>query len=197
MKKFFKVLLYAFAILVILVAWRSCHNVNQFEKRYNSLQQQSTTPIVETIAYDQRHWQISKWTDEMTDKETKVASIVSSNKVNFDFPYEGGSTLKMSIREKNNTIDVYFRISKGQFVCSEYSGTDNITIRFDDEPAKKYKASESSTNDSEIIFIARTADAKAILNKCKTAKTIKVQTNFYSEGSRVFTFEPEEPLTFE
>ena len=38
--------------------------------------------------------------------------------------------------------------------------------------------------------------SKKIIQKCKTAKTMKVQLNFYSEGARIFNFEVEEPLSF-
>lgn len=142
-----------------------------------------------------KSWHISTSTDEMTDKEIVVASLRSVNTVDFDFPYEGGSFLTMSVRKWNGDIDVYFKISKGQFVCSEYKGTDIVSIRFDDEDAVQYKVVEPSTGNSDILFIKSSSSEKAILSKCKKAHTIKVQTNFYSEGSRVFVFEPNEPLT--
>lgn len=141
-----------------------------------------------------KHWQISRTIDEMTDKERVVASLRSRNKVEFDFPYDGGSYLTMSIRRWNNDLDVYFTISEGQFVCSEYQGTDIVSIRFDDEEAVKYKVVESSSGRSDILFIKSSSSEKTILSKCKKAHTIKVQANFYDDGSRVFTFEPEEPL---
>ena len=141
------------------------------------------------------HWYVKTSTDAMTDKEVVIASLLSQNIVNFGFPYEGGSSLTINIRKKNNDIDVYFTISKGQFVCSEYSGTDTMLIRFDDEEPVKYKMSESATNDSDILFIRYSSAENTFLSKCKSAHSIKVQANFFEEGSKVFEFKVEEPLS--
>lgn len=140
------------------------------------------------------HWHVNTSTDAMTDKSINVATLISQNEVLFDFPYDGGSRMVMNIREKDGKLDIYFKITKGQFVCSEYQGTNNVTIRFGDAEAKQYTTSESATNDSDILFIKNTSAAKEIYNKCLTETEFKVKANFFSEGSRVFNFKVEEPL---
>ena len=39
--------------------------------------------------------------------------------------------------------------------------------------------------------------AKDFIAKAKTANTIKIETQFYQEGNRVFTFTADEPLKWE
>ena len=141
------------------------------------------------------NWHVNTSTDSMTDKSVVVANVRSQNDVVFDFPYEGGSFLVMNIRKRDGKMDVYFKISKGQFVCSEYQGTNNVMIRFDDNEAKNYITVESSTHDSDILFIKNQSAIKEIYTKCLSASTIKVKANFYSEGSRIFEFRVDKPLT--
>lgn len=141
------------------------------------------------------NWHVNTTTDSMTDKSVVVANVRSQNDVVFDFPYEGGSFLVMNIRKRDGKMDVYFKISKGQFVCNEYQGTNNVMIRFDDNEAKNYTTVESSTHDSDILFIKNQSAIKEIYNKCLSATTIKVKVNFYSEGSRIFEFRVDKPLT--
>lgn len=141
------------------------------------------------------NWHVNTTTDSMTDKSVVVANVRSQNEVVFDFPYEGGSFLVMNIRKRDGKMDVYFKISKGQFVCNEYQGTNNVMIRFDDNEAKNYTTVESSTHDSDILFIKNQSAIKEIYTKCLSATTIKVKVNFYSEGSRIFEFRVDKPLT--
>ena len=185
-------------ILILLVAFigyrfydnrRAIESIDQIDK----LAKEAALKAVDSL---KMRWSIRETKDEMTDRNTKIASAISQNTVNFDFPYEGGSTLSMYIREKDSKIDVYFIISQGQFVCNEYSGTDEIVMRFDEDEAITYKTSESATGDSKYLFIRYDKDAKQILNKCRTSKMIRVKAPFYQEGSRVFTFNVNEPLSF-
>lgn len=200
MKKFLKYLFGTIgvfvAILIAISLWKA-HEPTQTISLINLDDGMTATERHENaLKTAGAHWAVSSPVDEMTDKPYVFASVTSINEVDFDFPYDGGSVLTMNIREKDNESDVFFRISKGQFVCSEYSGTDIITMRFDDEAPQKFKASESSTNDSKYLFVARSSDAKKIIQRCKTAKAIKVKLNFFSEGSRIFNFEVEEPLAY-
>ncbi len=77
-------------------------------------------------------WQYSQETDDMTSKAMYFASIEANDKLDFDFPYKGGSTATLTIRHKNNGNDVYLEVTPGQFNCNVING-ENIRIRFDDE----------------------------------------------------------------
>lgn len=180
-------ILVAVVVGIFLVHRSSVKNQQEWEKY---LDQQLSEIEVKVKS----QWSMSTSIDPMTDKPTTIATLRSQNKASFDFPYEGGSTLTMTLRNKDNKLDVYFTISKGQFVCNEYSGTDKAIIRFDEEEAITYKTSESATHDSDILFIKNASAVKSIIDKCKTAHSIKVQLNFFDEGSRVFEFKVDEPL---
>ena len=189
--------LFVIVLGVILIVWlltKSQDSTLGEQSQIEQMKQRMDNELKELQEQQQKHWQISKTIDEMTDKERVVASLTSGNEVYFKFPYDGGSSLKMSIRRWNNDLDVFFTISQGQFTCSEYNGTNTVMIRFDDEEAVKYRVVESATNRSDMLFISSSSSAKKILSKCKEAHTIKVRANFFDEGSRDFVFEPNEPL---
>lgn len=140
------------------------------------------------IQAEMTKWRYSDQEDEMTGKLTKFAQVISENKVNFEFPYNGGSNLELTFRKKGKSLDAaYIRISKGQFV-SKYDGA-SISVRFDDLDPVNYKVSESSTYSTDILFIN---SKSGFLKRVKNAKTIKIQADFYQEGSKVFTFDTED-----
>lgn len=132
------------------------------------------------------HWEYFDSVDEMTDKKTYMAEIVSENDVNFDFPYQGGSKLSFTIRESPQYgKDMLIRISKGQFNIGIYGET--IKVRFDDEPAFDVKCTESSDYSTDVLFL-NTKFYKKMLEKLKTSKTMKINAEFFNEGNHTFTF---------
>lgn len=136
-------------------------------------------------------WNKSEDIDEMTDKKIRYAWLKSMNYVNLDFPYRGDTYMKMTIREKGST-DVYFRIDRGQILCSEYSGTDNVYIRFDNDPPIRFRTVEASSGSSDIVFLS--GNVKKFISRCRKAKEIKVQIPIYEYGNAVFDFYVNTPL---
>lgn len=130
-------------------------------------------------------WSYEESIDEMTDKTTYLAYVVSENSVNFDFPYQGGSTLTFTLRNSPQYgKDAYIRISSGQFNVS-YSGT-TIKLRIDDNPAMTINCNEASDNSMDILFLR---GYNKIVKALKGAKTMKISAEFFSEGTRTFTFD--------
>lgn len=141
---------------------------------------------------DMKTWNYSTATDEMNDSKSRFASITSDNTVDFDFPYQGGSSLTLTVRyAKKYGTDVYVKISSGQFVGNEYEGTNNIRVRFDNGSPMKFTTNEPSDGSSDLLFLN---NAKKFIKLAKKAKTIKIEAPFYQEGNRVFTFTVDEPL---
>lgn len=142
----------------------------------------------------------SKWKyylekDEMTDAETKIASIVSDNEVEFDFPYDGGSSMTLFVRKSAKYgTDVFIKVSKGQFICNEFNGTNKINIRFDDNAPMQFYVSEPSDASSDVLFLKK---ASKFIGLAKDAKVIKIEAPFFQEGNRVFTFTTPIPLEWE
>lgn len=128
-------------------------------------------------------WVYNEYKDKMTDKTIKMASVTSTNSLDFEFPYDGGSTGDLVIRQKGKSVDIYLQISKGQFITSVDGNT--CGIRFDDKPMMRISYSEPSDYSSDLIFLG--SESK-VLAGLKSAKTTKIQVEFYNDGNRVLEF---------
>lgn len=137
-------------------------------------------------------WDYDTSVDEMNDSKSRFASLTSDNSEYFDFPYNGGSYLKLTVRyTKKWGTDVYVSISKGQFNCNEYDGTDYVRVRFDNGKAIKFRTTEPSDGSSDMLFLS---NSKKFITLAKKAKRILVEAPFYQEGNRVFTFTVDKSL---
>ena len=150
-------------------------------------------PKVETVVDSSvnNEWEYDSKDDEMTNSKSYFATILSDNGEVFTFPYEeeGGSHLMVTVRQaKRSGTDVILGISKGQF-NDQY-----VSVKFDDNAAKKYKAYSADDGSLDVLFID---NAKDFIAKAKTAKTIKIEAEFYQEGNRVFTFTADKPLKWD
>lgn len=64
-------------------------------------------------------WQYSNTEDKMRGERFDYAILDSTNKIEFDFPYNGGSTLQLVVRKKNGKVDaILLSVTKGQILCS-------------------------------------------------------------------------------
>lgn len=129
-------------------------------------------------------WDYSESIDEMTDKMTYFATIESENSVDFDFPYEGGSTLYFTLRQSPQYgNDIYIQISKGQF-NSGVNGT-NIKMRFDDNEFFTVHCNQPSDYSQDLLFLQ---GYKKIVNQLKNSEKMKISVEFFNEGERTFSF---------
>jgi len=129
-------------------------------------------------------WAYDTSDDELRGEKIYRASMESSNSVSFDFPYNGGSTLRMTVRRHPEYgQDVIFVISKGQFTC----GVDDCagTINFG-SGAESIALVEPSDNASDTLFAA---NADYVIGQLKKSKKVIVELPFYQEGNRQFTFD--------
>lgn len=130
-------------------------------------------------------WVYSEETDEMSDQKAYFATVLSTNSEEFDFPYQGGARLMLTVRKSPKFgNDVLIRISKGQF-HSSIRGT-NIKVRFDDEPQYNVYCNEASDGSSDVLFLS---GYSSLVGKLKTHKTMKINAEFFQEGNRTFTFD--------
>jgi len=145
----------------------------------------TTATTKSTAAVDSsKIWTYLADTDKMTSKLTYQAIVNSSNKLNFDAPYDGGSTAATIIRNKGGKNEVMVSIDKGQFICDVSDGC-AINIRFDNNPATKFIASEPSDGSSTLLFIEA---PKKFIDNVKKAKKMIVQAEFYQSGLREMEF---------
>lgn len=139
-------------------------------------------------------WVYSEYKDEMTEKVSYFASITSDNSVDFEFPYNGGSDLKITVRkDPKYGKDVYFQISKGQFANAVLGG--KISVKFDDGEIETYNCNGADDGSGDILFL--TAKLDTFISKLKKSNKIKIQASFFQEGDRTFTFSTPVGLVWE
>jgi len=129
-------------------------------------------------------WQYSETKDEMTEKVTSTAYIESRDVASLKFPYEGGTTMRLWIRKKDGVQDAYIVTTNGQI----HDDFDNktLSIRFDDDKPIDYTVLESADANPEYRFIA---SANKFIDRLKTAKKVKIQVQFYNNGSHTYSFD--------
>lgn len=138
--------------------------------------------------YIEDHWVYDYIKDDLRDNTTEIAENKSLNEVNFDFPYNGGSNLILNIRKNHTGTDLYFVISRGQFLCGLIDGCD-IAFRFDDGEILKVRAIGSDSHASDILFIKNTSMTLKLIEKIKKSKKLIVAPKFYQYGEVQFTFD--------
>lgn len=147
----------------------------------------SSEPVAKT-------WDFTIEKDPMSDTNNIWASIQSDNYVTQDFPYEGSTYAKITVRYmKKYGYDVLIKITKGQINGRSYYNTDYITARFDDGTPKKYFFNEAADGSSNVVFLRHPSD---FIKKCKQAKDIIIDLPLYQGGRPVFSFHVDEPLVW-
>lgn len=184
-------------VITIKSSTFSCNN----STKANTNENDTIAVVNDTVAIDsigaldsevKNGWNYESEIDEMDGSTTKRAIVLSSNIVEFDFPYNGGSTLGICVRNtKKYGTDVMISISKGQFISSEYNGTNYVTVRFDNNVPIKFTTVEPSDYSNDLLFLQ---NPKKFIKLAKKAKTIKIEAPFFNEGSYVFTFDTNKPL---
>ena len=61
------------------------------------------------------NWIYKEETDEMRGSKKYSAYAVSSNKVDFEFPHQGGASMAINLRKDKTGTDVMLIMDKGQF----------------------------------------------------------------------------------
>lgn len=179
MKKKWKIII-GVVVVLGMIGWCSEQNEG------SSTQEEKEKTEQTTVEEKKSAWDYSETTDEMTDAVTYFAVNESTNEVDFDFPYNGGSKLSVNIRNKGKKNEIIFSISKGQF----NAGIDGqaLTIRIDEGSAFKVNCSVSNDGSSDILFVN---NPSKLLASIKSAKTMKVQAEFFQEGLKTFDFNVE------
>jgi len=183
-------------VIIAIVAFPLClfvsNKSNKLASHSTNKETTSNKDITITKTKDSLKWNVYTTTDEMTDSKNIFAVLRSDNYISQDFPYEGETYSSITLRyTKKYGYDVLIQIDKGQIDGRSYNGTDYITARFDGSSPKNYFINESSDGDPKIVFLR---NAKEFLNKCKTAKNIKIDIPLYQAGRPVFKFHVDKAL---
>jgi hypothetical protein len=135
----------------------------------------------------QNNWDYSETKDAMGRGTIYLTSVISSNTISLNFPYEGEQHCRLSIREHpQHGNDVYVSIEKGQLLDSEYHG--DVLVRFDNDKPKAFSSVSPADGSSETLFL-RSGAFPFFLSKLQTAKTLKIQVPVYQAGNQICEFD--------
>lgn len=130
-------------------------------------------------------WQYETTKDEMRGTTSSRASVVSTNQLDFAFPYHGGSSGKLLLRRKDGELSVMIFISKGQFTCFDYQD-DKVAMKFDAGPVLQYACSRADDGRTDVIFIS---PEQEILERLRKSKRLTVEAQFFQAGRQQLTFD--------
>ena len=147
----------------------------------------STTQATESENVKPKNWQYETSKDEMRGIESKFATTVSTNTVDFDFPYNGGSKLILALRKRGSDVDVMVSITKGQILC----GVKNCeaAFKFDNGAVQSITMSEPDSHASDLLFVAYDKTESKIISQLKNSKKLVIEVPFYQQGKKQFTFD--------
>jgi hypothetical protein len=149
----------------------------------SSVKPKSDAPVLKNeLLPDADTWKYEKTVDK-TGSTVYKASITSPTRLQFGFPYTGGSTATLTLRKRDDLTTVYLQITNGQFNRSFQGG--KVRIRFDDKPAVVYSYSAAENGRANIIFFD--AEQK-LVNQLKAARSMVIDVEFYAQGRRQISF---------
>ena len=194
-KKMKKIILTIVGVSFLVLCINMCNSITTSNGTYLD----SDTAVIDTALYgntpieaEKTTWSLQTKQDEMDDSKSYWYSLQSDNYANFDFPYEGDSYLTITVRwMKKYGYDVLLEITDGQMVGNEYNGTNYVRVRFDGGKVQKFYYNEPNDGSSNLVFLR---NAQKFIEKCKNAKDIIIEQEFYQEGVHQFKFHVDEPL---
>ena len=133
-------------------------------------------------------WEYRDYEDKASGKTASKASLLSENKINLSFPYQGFQNGTLSVRNHPRWgKNIYLKIEQGQILSIDGYSYDNkyFLVRFDDGDVKKWNYVGSSDQSSDIIFIS---NEKKFLKQLTTANKIYITINLYQDGQRTLCF---------
>ncbi|WP_018622394.1 hypothetical protein [Spirosoma luteum] len=128
------------------------------------------------------NWQYEKTVNQAGETIYK-ATLGSPTVLQFGFPYTGGSTAALTIRQRQQQATVYLQVANGQFNRSFQGG--HVRIRFDDKPAVTYAYSAAENGSATIIFFD---EAGRLIRQLKAARRMVIEVGFYGQGNRQIEF---------
>ncbi|MCL6306990.1 hypothetical protein QQL38_09835 [Pseudomonas syringae] len=163
-------------------------------EKYSKLAEQRTQEArahEQAAAYKARQkslgltWNYTDSEDNMSGKPVRRAYVLSTNTVDFDFPYSGVQKATLTIRKHPRWgTSVYISIEKGQFVCG-YDDC-NVRVRFAKDNAKRVSASAPEDGSSTTLFIN---NESSFISQARKSDKVYIEAGFYQEGNRIFEFD--------
>ena len=157
----------------------------------NSTSSTSSTNATDTIAEKPvetiPNWEYAEDEDKMTNEKRYFATCSSTNQLEFEFPYDGGSSFILTLRNMGKGNEIVLKVSKGQFMSSIMS-SEYCRVKFDEGETVNYSFNSASDGSSDIIFFV---NSNKFLTKLKTAKKLMIEAPFFNAGRQVINFDVE------
>lgn len=184
-KPFYKktwVIIVGIFILLTIIA-----NIGNDEKSSTTNSTNSEENSTNDIKEVKSNWQYNEDADKMTNDKRYFASSVSTNEIEFEFPYNGGSNFTLTLRNLGKGNEIVLQVSKGQFMPGIMS-SEYCRVKFDDGETTKYTYNSAEDGSSEVIFFEKSTK---FLTNLKTAKKLMIEAPFYNAGRQVINFDIE------
>nr|DAY55033.1 MAG TPA: type VI secretion protein [Caudoviricetes sp.] len=178
MKKLLKVLGIIFLVLIVMGIIGAFLPDDESAKT-------SESPTTEVASKSK--WTYSEKTDEMDNSKIQYAQLTSTNKLEFEFPYDGGSTFTFWIRKTNGKYELLLTVDKGQFI-SNLLDNEKLRIKFDDGEAFKWNYADANDGRADVIFPTYSDEFLGMLKK---SKTMLIEAPFAFAGRQVIRFNTE------
>jgi len=169
-----------FVTFILTLLFISCSHERQ------NAASNSTNGVVTPIE-NQPNWAYSEEKDKMEGTTIYFASCISTNKIDFAFPYDGGSYFTLWIRKSTIGNEIILEVSKGQFIAG-FMSTSSLKVKFDGEKPVNFQYNSPNDGSMNQIFIE---NPNKFLKKLKKSKTLMIEASFYNEGNRVIEFNVE------
>jgi hypothetical protein len=188
-----------FIIIVLMVGI----NIDELPKEFEETKDASEVDSESTLSDDDAiklgiilysdKWLIDEKVNEETGRKDRLAILTSSDKLFFNEPYNGGSTLSLNIRNLNNKLEIYLIIYKGEFETEE----GDVEFKFENNRTLACKITRAE-NDYDRIFLS---NEDSLVDLIKTSKSFVVEAPFYGEGRKrckfKWEFDEEEPMVID
>lgn len=161
-------------------------NVNNAETDSANVVSESGDSVSEAVPDLKKNWIYDETKDEMRGDSTYLATNTSTNMVELEFPYSGGTNLNIVLRkDAEHGNDVIFAVNKGQLFCT-YNDC-YISAKFDDGPVEKFTTAEAEAGSSEVLFLAN--NQSGFVKKLKSAQSVMIEVQFFNHGKEQFKFD--------
>jgi hypothetical protein len=171
------------SVIVFSIALTVCAcNLPSRKDIVNELNKANKSAPVASVA--PKGWQYTYSIDKMTSDTIFNACAGANEKLDFKFPYNGGSTATLIVYFSNGFNDLALAVSKGQFDLD--FGVQNVRIRFDNEKPLTVKCQQPVDRSSQLLIFSNT---DTLISELRKAKKILVEATFYREGTRIMEFD--------
>jgi hypothetical protein len=160
------------------------------ERRRRAIREQVQNQVTATEAAQSR-WRYDRSVDDMRGTATLTACITASSRLTFQFPYQGGSSAELCLRQTGRTFDAFISVSRGQFIC--HVSDCPIALKVDEGAVIEVGGNPPDSAAHDIVFLRRGSTVRQSLVR---ARRFIVEATFYREGARQIVFEGAQGLVW-